>query len=328
VPEPLTLTVDATTRRRMVTDLWLHDVRTLRGRRLLSYLAAGWVVLLVWHDVVGTLAVVALLILGRVAWWWVRLTRRMAKRLPTGQVVSVGHTEGGDLVIRDTDEVWLPRGSALTVERIGSVTIAHGRTVSAVVPTVLLSDEDAAFLEGHGTQAPAQTATDEPPDLPLSVEITEQIQDDLVRARRQSYLWSGEFGITLVTPLLLFALMVAIAEPRTTLIAVLVVSIPVALGLNTTRTSCGGLRRLFPVGHVLRAGADEDGLVLTMVHGTPRLRWSEFQAHRLRERTLELRTRKGRALRNVTLPRDLFTPMSLQLLTLAVPRSFGGGTTG
>lgn len=325
---PLTLTVDAATRRRMVRDLWWHGVRTLRGSRLLGYLAAASVLLAVWHDVLATLAVVALLLLGRVAWWWIRLNRTLTKRLPTGQVVSVGRTTGGDLVIRDTDEVWLPRGSALTVERIRSVTLVHGRAVSAVVPTVLLSEEDAAFLEGHGTQAPTVPATDEPLDLPLSVEITTQVQDDLAHARRRSYLLSGEFGIVLVLPLLLLALMGPIAEPRTTLVTLLVVSIPAALGLNGMQQSCAGLRRAFPVGHVLRAGADERGLVVTMVHGALRLRWSEFEGHRVRDRTVELRTRKGRALRNVTLPRGLFTPPSLLLLTTAVPRAFRGGTTG
>ena len=82
------------------------------------------------------------------------------------------------------------------------------------------------------------------------------------------------------------------------------------------------LRRAYPVGHTLRARADEDGLVLTMVHGALRVHWSDFDAHRLRGRSVELRTRKGRPLGNVTLPVDLFTPLSLQLLQTAVPRSF------
>lgn len=322
MPEPRTLTVDPATRRGMVSDLWWANVRSLYGPKGLRYLLAGLVVLTLWRNVVAALAVIGLLVLARMGAWWVRLARTMSKRLPDGQVVSVGHTSGGELVIRDTDEVWLPRGSAVTVQRIGSVTIVHGRSVTAVVPTDLLTDEDTAFLEGHGTEPPPGAATDAPPGLPLSLEITAGVQDDLVRARRRSYLRSGEFGVLLLLPVLLFVVMVAIAEPRTTLVTVLVTSIPAAFGLAGLQRSCAALRRTFPVGHTLRAGADEDGLVLNVVHGALRMGWSDFQAHRLGRRTVELRTRKGRPLSNLTLPREIFTPAGLQLVTAAVPRSF------
>ena len=306
----------------MVTDLWRRDLRTLRGAGLLRFAAPACVVLLLWHNVVGALTVAGLLLLGRVAWWRVRLTRNLGRRLPTGQVVSVGHTSSGDLVIRDTDEVWLPRGSATAVERIGSVTVVHGRAVGAIVPTALLSDADAAFLEGHATTVPEQAATDEPLDLPLSVEISGQVQTDLVEARRRSYLVSGEFAMVVALPLLVFVITVLLATPQTTLLVTAVLSIPIAFALGGMQRSCTGLKRAYPVGHTLRARADEDGLVLTMVHGALRVHWSDFDAHRLRGRTVELRTRKGRPLGNVTLPLDLFTPLSLQLLRTAVPRSF------
>jgi hypothetical protein len=50
--------------------------------------------------------------------------------------------------------------------------------------------------------------------------------------------------------------------------------------------------------------------------------WSDYQAHRLRPPVIELRTRKGRPLANLTLPLELFTPEALQVLRSAVPRSF------
>ncbi|GAA2168744.1 hypothetical protein [Pedococcus bigeumensis] len=37
MPEPRSLTVDATLRHRMVTDLWRHNLRTLRGAGILRY---------------------------------------------------------------------------------------------------------------------------------------------------------------------------------------------------------------------------------------------------------------------------------------------------
>lgn len=322
MPQPHSLTVDATMRRRMVTDLWRHNLQTLRGPEIFRYVGAGAVVLLLWHHLIGAVLVTGALLLGRVAWWWIRLTRNLSRRLPTGQVIHVGHTPAGDLVIRDTDEVWLPRGSATSVQRIGSVTMVHGRAVGAIVPTALLTDDDAAFLEGHGAAPPEQPATDEPLDLPLSVALTERMQDDLVEARRRSYLRSGELGIVVALPILLFATTVFLARPVTTLAVTAACCVPVAFALNAMQRSGAALRRAYPVGHALRARADEDGLVLTMVHGALRVHWSEYEAHRLRARTVELRTRKGRPLGNLTLPLELFSPAALQLLRTAVPKSF------
>lgn len=306
----------------MVTDLWLHNLRTLRGAGSLRYVAVAAVVWLLWHTLAGALGCAALLLLAKVAWWWAQLTRTLHRRLPTGQLVTVGHTESGELAIRDTDEVWLPRGSATTVQRIGSVTIVNGRAVSAVVPTALLTDADAAYLEGHGSATPAQAATDVAPDLPLSVELDERRQGEMVVARRRSYLLSGEFAMVLALPAVACAVMAFVARPQTTLIATLALYLPVAFALAAMQRSCEALRRAYPVGHTLRALVDEDGLVLTMVHGALRIRWSEYDAHRLRARTLELRTRKGRPLGNLTVPLELFTAEALQLLRTAVPRSF------
>lgn len=322
MPESSSLTVDAALRRRMVTDLWRHNLRTLRGPGILRYVGAGAVVLLLWHNMVGALVVAGVLLLGRVGWWWARLSRNLTRRLPVGQVIHVGHTPAGELVIRDTDEVWLPRGSATSVQRIGSVTMVHGRAVGAIVPTALLTDEDAAFLEGHGAVPPEQPATEEALALPLSVDLSKQVQDDMVEARRRSYLRSGEFGMVVALPVLLFVTTVFIARPQTTLAVTAACCIPIAFALNGMQRSCAALRRAYPVGHTLRARADEDGLVLTLVHGALRVHWSDYEAHRLRVRTVELRTRRGRPLRNLTLPVALFTAEGLQVLRTAVPKSF------
>ena len=160
------------------------------------------------------------------------------------------------------------------------------------------------------------------PDLPLSVELDERRQGEMVDARRRSYLLSGEFAMVLALPAVACAVMAFVARPQTTLIATLALYLPVAFALAAMQRSCEALRRAYPVGHTLRALVDEDGLVLTMVHGALRVRWSEYDAHRLRARTLELRTRKGRPLGNLTVPLELFTAEALQLLRTAVPRSF------
>jgi hypothetical protein len=322
VPESSSLTVDAALRRRMVTDLWRHNLRTLRGLGILRYVGAGAVVLLLWHTVVGALVVAGVLLLGRMGWWWARLTWNLTRRLPIGQVVHVGHTRAGELVVRDTDEVWLPRGSANSVQRIGSVTVIHGRAVGAIVPTALLTDEDAAFLEGHGALPQERPATDEALPLPLSVELSKQVQDDMVEARRRSYLRSGELSVVVALPVLLFVTTVFIAKPQTTLVVTAACCIPIAFSLNGMQRSCAALRRAYPVGHTLRARADEDGLALTLVHSTLRVHWTDYEAHRMRARTVELRTRKGRPLGNLTLPSALFTADALHVLRSAVPKSF------
>ena len=101
-----------------------------------------------------------------------------------------------------------------------------------------------------------------------------------------------------------------------------ILDIPIAFALNAMQRSCAALRRAYPIGHTLRARADEGGLALTLVHGTLRVPWTDYEAHRLRERTVELRTRKGRPLSNLTLPAALFTPEALRVLRSAVPKSF------
>ena len=159
-------------------------------------------------------------------------------------------------------------------------------------------------------------------NLPLSVEISEQVQVDLVGARRRSYLLSGEFGMVVSMPLLVFVVMMLVAAPQSTLIATALLSIPIVFALNGMQRSCAALAAAYPVGHILRARADVNGLVLALVHGALRVHWSDFEAHRLRGRTIELRTRKGRPLANVTLPVGLFTDEAMRVLRGAVPRTF------
>ncbi|GAA2168748.1 hypothetical protein [Pedococcus bigeumensis] len=123
-------------------------------------------------------------------------------------------------------------------------------------------------------------------------------------------------------PVLLFLATVFVARPQTTLALTAACCIPIAFALNGMQRSCAALRRTYPVGHTLQGQADEAGLVLTLVHGALRVPWSDFQAHRLRPPVIELRTRKGRPLGNLTLPLALFTPEALQVLRTAVPPSF------
>ncbi|KRF24429.1 hypothetical protein ASG95_07735 [Phycicoccus sp. Soil803] len=306
----------------MVMDLWVREVRRRWAARPYWVLMAGFVTLLVVHRFLVVAAVVVVLLAARILWWWTRLTRTLGRRLPDGQLVSVSRTADDQLLIRDSDEVWLPRGSAVLVERIGSMTVVHGRAISAYVPSALLSEADAAFLEGHGASAPAHETTEAAPDLPLSVELTPQVQAAMVAARRRSYLRSGEFGIVVAPLVMLVALSAFLAKPATTLLVAVACCLPMAVALNGMQRSCAALRRAYPVGHTLRARVDEDGLVLTMVHGALRVRWADYEAHRLGPRVVELRTRKGRPLRNLTLPLELFTPEAFQLLCTAVPTSF------
>ena len=324
MPEPLTLTASPDLRRRMVTDTWLYLLRTQGLVVLPGVVVVGTVVLFLSHSPAAALATIGVLAVVRVGLWWARQTRAMRKRLPDGQVVSVGHTPTGDLVIRDTSEVWLPRGSIRSVVRIGSVTVLQGRAINTLVPTALLSDADAAFLEGHADGLPVSDRTDDALVLPLSTRITPRVQADLLHAYRRSFFASGEFGIVAAVPVLALVLSVLVGKTLTPLFlfVFLFCCFPAGLQLARVERVLSVVKDSFPVGHTLGARLDVDAMVLGFPHGALRLPWSRYQAHRLRPRTIELRTRKGRPLANTTLPLELFTPEALQVLRTHVPKAF------
>jgi len=85
----------------MVMDLWVREVRRRWAARPYWVLMAGFVTLLVVHRFLVVAAVVVVLLAARILWWWTRLTRMLGKRLPDGQLVSVGRTADDQLLIRD-----------------------------------------------------------------------------------------------------------------------------------------------------------------------------------------------------------------------------------
>ena len=267
------------------------------------------------------MAVVA--VAAQVVVWWVQAVRSLRSGLAVGQTVTIGYAESGDLTVIDVEgQVWLPRGSAMAVVRWRGLATVLGRTISFVLPGELVGEEDVAFLEGHGELPPGAELSG--PVLPLSLEVTPQVQDQLVSQATRLVTTSADFLVpfVLAVPMAgLFAvfenwLWVGIVAGFYALLAV-----PAILALRRTRR---GLRATYAVGRTIRAAVTPEHLLFSTPLGTRQLRWSDVETQRVTPDAVLLRRRRAplTTTRTEVLPRALFTPDDLAALVAAVPRRF------
>lgn len=177
------LTIDRARRARIVRDL-VYDVARARPG---SWWVGATVVALIALAVAGNVwwAGLGLLIAAasiQLVVWWVAAARGTRHGLGVDDTVSVGFAPDGLLVFTGRrGEFRMARGSAQLVRRSGRNATVFGRSVTLVLPGELLSDQDVAFLEGHGE--PADTsAEDAAPVLPLRLRVTDAIQRQIVSA--------------------------------------------------------------------------------------------------------------------------------------------------
>ena len=113
-------------------------------------------------------------------------------RPAVGQTVSTEWAPDGELVVTDvTGQYRLPRGSVMLVRRNGRNASVYGRSIQFVLPGELLTEDDIAFLEGHASaprpvEAPA-------PDLPLSLEVTTEVQAQLLSDATRTTVRTADF---------------------------------------------------------------------------------------------------------------------------------------
>lgn len=307
----------------MVRQLWWRDLVRVHLGRLATSAIVGWVLGAVIGNQSAALTLGALFPVMLACWSWIRLTVAMRRRLPLGQRVSV--TVSGDrLLIADTDQVWLGRGSATSVERIGAATAIFGRTFSVIVPTAVLQEDQATFLVGYGA-LPADVPHVPEPMRGPGVVVTEPLLAQLVAARRRSYLRSGEFGVIVVGAALVAGLALYLVAITASLVALALLLLPALFALAVMRSLANGetaLRQAHPVGSTLAVHVDDDGLQVSRAMETIHTDWPDWQGLRVEPQTVELRTRPGRPLANLTLPRSLFSADDLALVRRHVPRQF------
>ncbi|XGX79147.1 hypothetical protein LQK93_01946 [Terrabacter sp. BE26] len=279
---------------------------------VVSWLTGRWLI-----GILLSLAVVS----GGVAWWWFLIRRSLRKGLGPGQTVSTAYTDWGEWTVTDvTGTVSLARGSAAMVSRTRDRVMIWSRTASFVLPTELVTDEDIAFLEGHGD---APTFLGAPgPVLPLSLEVTPQVQGRVTAAAARVRTTSADTLFPFVPPALLLPIGVVAESLFYLALAGVFLLIGVANYLQTRRAARIACRAQYPVGMTIRAQVTQEHLVLQARQGTIHVRWSEYIARRLTRDAVLLRRDRRRAQTTLVLPRDLFTDDALAEIARSVPREY------
>jgi hypothetical protein len=316
------LTVDRARHDRVVRDLVAYQARA-RGSGW--FLCAGAALLVMgitptpWYADLGLLALVLWV---QVIVWRQRAERSAERGLAVGQTVTVSYDERGDLTVTDaTGQQALPRGSVALVRRTGGSAVVLGRSSAFVLPAELLSEDDVAFLEGHGASPVAPEQVQAGPQLPLAIEVTPAIQEQMVTAATRAVALTADFLLPVVVAAatVVFAVGTRLWPVLWLTLLSLLCSGPQLLGVHRTRAR---FRRTYRVGRVMRAAVRPDHLTLTRLHGTVVLPWTTWTGVRVTGDAVLLsrpRRRFGPWHTDV-LPRGLFGPDDLARMTTALRR--------
>lgn len=261
--------------------------------------------------------------LGQVCWWWFQTRSYARSGLGVGESISVDYAASGEIGLTDaTGQVWLPRGSALAVVRSRGNATVYGRSLSFVVPTEVLTDSDAAFLEGHGDEPHEPTAPT--PDLPLSLTITADVQQGTVAAITSAMVRSADFWQPWVSAAVVVGIMALVGSATAVLVAALIMGGLASTTLVRVLRMRKGIRAAYPVGRTIRARVDPGHFMLSFPHGAQSHPWSDFSHARVtRHAVLLRRPRRRLALDMImVMPAGLFDADALGTLVAAVPRRF------
>jgi hypothetical protein len=247
----------------------------------------------------------------RVGQYWSTARAAVRNGLDVGQTVSISYGEGDVVTFTDvTGRLGCPKGST-PVRRFRSLLTLHSPSLTFVLPAELLTQADVEFLAGPG------------PDLPLSLEVTQAVQDAMVDRATRVVASSADFLLPYMC-----ALAVTVLAAATQLWGVLVVTafflalaVPGLVGLARMRRR---FRRIFPVGWTLRAMVTDEQLRVAQANGTVALHWDQYTGLRVIDDAVLLRLRRPLLTRTRTqvLPRALFGPEELGRLQVTVPQRF------
>ncbi len=262
------------------------------------------------------------LLLGQWGVWRGRVARSLRQGYDVGDGISVGYLESEEFrVIDRTGELLLPRGSAMVVFRRGGVVTIVGRSICFLLPSELLTDGDAAFLEGHG-EVP-QTPQAPTPPFSLALEVTPAVQQSLVDARTRAIATSADFLMTTIFAILIVVFVASFSPPWRVMTGVVVFVVACALPqLRVLSTNRRLMRIVFPIGYTIRAEADAEHLSVTSPHRTVRVPWHAYKARRVTDRSVFLRLDRRKPGNTQILPRELFSEEALAQMSAHVPRTF------
>ena len=270
-----------------------------------------------WYAGVAVATVLASL---QVLVWWLRAERSARNGLAVGQEVSTEWATDGELVVSDvTGQYRLPRGSVMLVQRNGGNASVYGRSIQFVLPGELLTEDDIGFLEGHAAAPEPVEASH--PDLPLSLQVTEEVQAQLLADATRSVVRTADFLLPCVVTagFVVLGLVTSWAGFLGIAGVLLVLTIPSMLRFARWRKA---FLRAFPVGRTLRAEVTSEHVALSTRHGTAVLAWSNFDRIGTTRHNLLLRHRRPffGSTKTTVLPLDLFGPQDLLTIAAAVPR--------
>jgi hypothetical protein len=316
------LTIDRARKARIRRDSVLQAINAPRGMRRLAVpgVIAGAVGLAAsgWPAAVLMLVVG---ILGQIGWWWLRLGADLRAGLDVGQTVRLDYATSGEISLTDiTGQLWFGRGSVMTVLRYRGNAIVVGREMAFVLPRELLTEADIAFLEGHGPAPQEGTALG--PDLPLSCEITADVQRRLVAASTRVIAGSADFLMPWISALFVIGVVAYVGSARaiagTVAFGALLV-LPGVRGILRTRQR---MRLTYAVGLTVRADVTDERLLLSLKHSTRPLPLRDFSRIGVTTDVVLLR-RARRVLavdRTEILPIALFDAEALTTMSTVISR--------
>ena len=309
------------------TDLLLDLGRRSRGL-LVLVLALTLLGLLLGRPLQGVVAG-----LGGVLVWaavhWVRFGRSMRHGLDVGQRVAVSHRVRGDAAVVVTDstgEVVLGRGSALVITRFRGIVTFYGRQLSFVLPTGMLTEDEASFLEGSGA-APegGLVALDDPPSLlPLSLTITEEARRRTSAAVVRAITTSADVLTPVVVALGFLVLGAILRFGPLVIFGCVVAAVSLLTAPRVALRARSTVRLAYPVGRTVHAEVSTDSFTTELATVTHAVRWDTWDSRRVTEHAVLLRHR-GRFMSHDVFsvyPRDLFDDAAIRQLAAAVPRTF------
>jgi hypothetical protein len=314
------LTIDRARKARIRRDSVLQAIEAPRGRRQLAVTSAiagalglaggGWPAAVLMF-VIG--------VLGHIGWWWLRLGADLRSGLDVGQTIRLDYATSGEISLTDsTGQLWFGRGSVMTVLRFRGNAIVVGREMAFVLPRELLTEADIAFLEGHGP-APGE-ATALGPDLPLSCEITADIQRKLVAASTRVIARSADFLMPWFSALFVTGMVAYVGSAPAVAGAMAFGALIVLPGVRGILSTRRRMRLTYAVGMTVRADVTEERLLLSLKHSTRPMPLRDFSGIGVTTGVVLLR-RARRVLaadRTVLVPIDLFDTAAMTTMSTVI----------
>lgn len=230
-----------------------------------------------------------------------RIERNIRAVAGRGTSLTSGYDGLGRFVVeRAGGAVEFNRGGARGVERIGEVAVVRPASSrpAFVTPSAMLTDADVTFLtSGPGGLDPVEEFRLEHPEVHQPVLVTAAVQRAVYRMSLRALLRHPLSVVVAVSAVLTVALIALYPTPVSALVLALTRAFVAVVYVGGPRA---GAAKLYPVGTVMGAAVDEDGLAILIPGNPSRLEAREMRAVLVADDGVAVRARN---LRTYVLPR-------------------------